>query len=346
MNSHSREQRLSTVMMGYLLGVVSELEARGVDAPDLLQCAGVSNPLSNDPLNRFPDALISNVFRLGMEATQDQYFGLHAARCMKASDFHVLGLGLMSSGSMLSLAQRLCSFIPLISGSGSMQIVLDQDAYKVVTATPLASGVEDSWLSLTYKLLGQINPLGLTPLRVEMMHAKPRSGADVYEEHFAAPVTFGHGACALVFEKKAFERPLRSGCEDLACELDARALAYMAKVKTGDILARVQNAIMECLEDEDAVTLDAVVARVRLSARQIRQHLAERGTTFQRVMDDTRLILAHRKLRDRRMPITEVAYAVGFSDSANFTRAFKRWTGQTPFDYRERLLARGGANAK
>ncbi len=327
-------------MVGYLLGLASELESRGVNASDVLKCAGISNQLSNDPFNRCPGSLVSSVFRLSAEATQDRYFGLRAARSMKAPDLHVLGLGLMSSGSMLSFCERLSRFMPMISRTGHMRVAEDVNGYRIVTSTPLAATVEDSWQSLLYKLLCQVNSDDLKPLRVEMMHSKPLGGADVYEEHFRAPVTFGHDSCALVFEKSEFEKPLRSGSEELARELDTRALAYLAKIHTGDILARVQTAIIECLEAQESATLDTVTARLRLSARQVRQRLNDQGTSYQRVLDETRMFLAHSKLRNRRLPIAEVAYTLGFQDSANFTRAFKRWTGQTPFSYRERMLRR------
>mgnify|MGYP003814780853 CR=1 FL=1 len=335
----------STIMVGYMLGIASELESRGVNAVDLLERAGVSNPLSNDPFNRCPSSLLCDVLRLSVEATQDRHFGLHAARSMKAPDLHVLGLGLMASGSMLAFCQRLARFLPLIHRTGSVQVLEEPVGYRIVTVSEMAASVEDSWQALLHKLLRQVYSAELRPLRVEMSHGRPRGGADEYEAHFDAPVSFGHEASAMVFEKEAFEQPLRSGCEELARELDGRALSYMARIGTGDILARVQSAILECLNDQRAATLDAVTERARLSARQVRQHLNDQGMTFQRVLDDTRLFLAHSKLRNRKLPITEVAYLLGFNDSANFTRAFKRWSGQAPQAYRQAVLDRQAGDA-
>jgi len=239
---------------------------------------------------------------------------------------------------MLSFCQRLNRFMPMLCRNGNMRIVADHASYRVVTATPLSAAVEDSWQSLLYKLLCQVDSQALSPVRVEMQRSKPTSAIDVYEEHFSAPVSFGHRESALVFEKSDFEKPLRSGNEEFAHELDTRALAYLSKIQTNDILARVQNAIIECLEAQENTTIDAVQARARLSARQIRQYLNDQGTTFQRVLDNTRSYLAQNKLRNRKIPIMDVAYMTGFTDGANFTRAFKRWTGQTPHSYRESVL--------
>jgi len=129
----------STIMVGYMLGIASELESRGVNAVDLLERAGVSNPLSNDPFNRCPSSLLCDVLRLSVEATQDRHFGLHAARSMKAPDLHVLGLGLMASGSMLAFCQRLARFLPLIHRTGSVQVLEEPVGYRIVTVSEMAA---------------------------------------------------------------------------------------------------------------------------------------------------------------------------------------------------------------
>ena len=66
--------------------------------------------------------------------------------------------------------------------------------------------------------------------------------------------------------------------------------------------------------------------------------LAQRGTTFQDLLSETRHELALRYLAQRALSVTEITFLLGFTDTSNFTRAFKRWTGSSPTLYRARLL--------
>lgn len=328
----------ATIMTGYLLGVASTLESHAIDARDLFAKAGVRNELSNDPFNRFPSACVGNVFRLAEEASGDRHFSLNVSKAMKASDLHVVGLGLLSSGSMLSFAHRIVKYLPLITGAGTVELVQTPSAFRLITRPfgPMCSGGQDSWMAFLYRLMREIHSSDLRPMRVELMHERRNADADAYYEHFRGPVFFGHDACVLEFSKADMIQPLRSGCEELAGLQDVSALNYLARVQSADIVSRVQLAILECLREDQKVTLESVSDSVRLSTRQIHQRLLDSKTNFQTVLDQTRIYLAKEKLNDSRVQITEIAYLVGFSDSANFSRAFKRWTGQSPRSYRNR----------
>jgi AraC-like DNA-binding protein len=71
-----------------------------------------------------------------------------------------------------------------------------------------------------------------------------------------------------------------------------------------------------------------------MSRRTLQRRLADRGTSYAGVLDGTRRDLAVRYLRDPALQISEVAYLLGFGEAGSFNRAFKRWTGQTPTDFR------------
>ena len=75
---------------------------------------------------------------------------------------------------------------------------------------------------------------------------------------------------------------------------------------------------------------------MNLSVRSLQRRLAAEGTLFEALLDETRAELAKRYLRAGALGVTQVAYQLGFSDPANFTRAFKRWTGRTPRDFAAR----------
>ena len=71
-----------------------------------------------------------------------------------------------------------------------------------------------------------------------------------------------------------------------------------------------------------------------MSGRTLQRRLADRGATYQSLVDEARRQLAEKLLRDTGYSLAEVAYLTGFSEQSAFTRAFKRWAGQTPRSYR------------
>src|SRR5690606_35029357 len=107
----------------------------------------------------------------------------------------------------------------------------------------------------------------------------------------------------------------------------------VAKLERQDIVARVYRVFGEILETGDASLAD-VATHLHLKALTLRPRLAEAGTNFNQLLADYRCNLAKRLLAGTDETIDEIVYLTGFSEPSTFYRAFKRWTGQTPVEYR------------
>ena len=86
-------------------------------------------------------------------------------------------------------------------------------------------------------------------------------------------------------------------------------------------------------------SLEHVAEQLAMTPRTLQRKLHEIGTSHNELLDQMRRQLAMRYLREREMAICEVAYLLGFSESSSFHRAFKRWTGVTPKEFRKNLQA-------
>ena len=110
----------------------------------------------------------------------------------------------------------------------------------------------------------------------------------------------------------------------------------LAKYPPRDSLVdRVQSIITNEFRGGDP-SLDRIADQLGLTPRTLQRKLHELGTSHNELLDHMRRQLAMRYLREPEMAICEVAYLLGFSESSSFHRAFKRWTGVTPKEYRER----------
>jgi AraC-like DNA-binding protein len=113
---------------------------------------------------------------------------------------------------------------------------------------------------------------------------------------------------------------------------ESAVAAYLARISSGSVVDRVRRVLARLLpQGEPGVA--AVARALDMSARTLQRQLEEEGTTFRDVLNDLRSEMAQAYLRDGHHTIAEVTYLLGFSETAAFSRAFKRWTGVAPSRY-------------
>ncbi|HBP69436.1 MAG TPA: AraC family transcriptional regulator, partial [Alcanivorax sp.] len=110
------------------------------------------------------------------------------------------------------------------------------------------------------------------------------------------------------------------------------------------LVAQVNRLIAELLESGHA-NLEEVAERLGIKARQLRTRLADAGTNFNQLVADYRCKLAKRLLAGTDESIDEIVYLTGFSEPSTFYRAFKRWVGMTPIEYRKLKAEEDAAEA-
>ena len=137
-------------------------------------------------------------------------------------------------------------------------------------------------------------------------------------------------------DSKDIDRPLPGASRELAQMHDRTAMEYLEKLGRASIANRARSLIIDYLAT-GLVSKQQVADGLCLSSRSLELKLASEGTNFQQTLDDTRRSLASGYIEQSGIAITEIAYLLGFSDAANFTRAFKRWTGKSPTDFRKSI---------
>jgi AraC-like DNA-binding protein len=130
---------------------------------------------------------------------------------------------------------------------------------------------------------------------------------------------------------------LRSADPHLLAILEAHAGRVRAELPRRDdtIASRAREACTEELRAQRGPTLSSIAKVLAVSDRTLQRRLADEGTSFGAVLDDARSALARAFIRDREVSLAEVAWLLGFSDQSTFTRAFKRWTGAAPGEWRK-----------
>jgi AraC-like DNA-binding protein len=160
-----------------------------------------------------------------------------------------------------------------------------------------------------------------------------------YETFFGCPVHFEQPCTRLRFAGEVLAAPLRRPDAKLLALLDEQAEALLTRFledrPEGDPGELWRRQLVTLLRQGEA-SLGALARVNHVSTRTLQRRLAQAGTSFQALLDETRRALAFDYLRDGRLEMAEIAQLLGFSEQSAFTRAFRNWTGDTPGRWRQR----------
>ncbi|MEQ1672653.1 MAG: AraC family transcriptional regulator ligand-binding domain-containing protein, partial [Hyphomicrobium sp.] len=160
----------------------------------------------------------------------------------------------------------------------------------------------------------------------------PRAGL---EQVFGTNISVGHAVTSFEFDQAL----LNCGRAGSSCaRLEVNAPVEPAVPEQDDALAMIA-AVTDLALYEGYPRVDWVAAKLDISSRSLQRLLEQQGTSFRRLKEDVLLRRAKSLLGDRGASITEIAFDLGYRDLAHFTRAFRRWTGRSPTEWRE--FARG-----
>jgi AraC-like DNA-binding protein len=183
----------------------------------------------------------------------------------------------------------------------------------------------------TRSLIGAPRP----PREVWLAHS-PFHDPALYERHFGAPVRFSQPLNAILFDPRVLDEPIpRADALSLRYleSLAERLSAERPPPNPATLAERVRSAISSCLQ-EGEVSQERAARRLALSARTLQRRLQEEGTSFSDLHDEVLAVTAKALLRAPGRMIHDVAFALGYAETSSFYRAFKRWTGVTPEEWR------------
>ena len=174
------------------------------------------------------------------------------------------------------------------------------------------------------------------PLQISFVHEAAPDLRQRYEAFFACPVAFGDSHTRVRIPVPYMQIPMRHPEPGLRVLLDGQAEALLrALPEPGDFDQAVQRLLLRVLP-EGGVSVHRLAQMMNQSARTLQRRFGDHGLTWQMLLDRTREQLARQYLRDPALSVCEVAMMLGYSDQSAFTKAFKRWTADTPQAWRSR----------
>ncbi len=328
-----------TTIAAYVYAIIDALEERGADGRAIVESVIGRDLPRYDPTERIPAHTVAQLFSAAVKATGDPYIGLSVGAHVRQKTLHALGYALMASSSLRDFSLRLQRYFRLVSHSAEISIEESSGAYSLVvkvTSESVCNETEDALISVLVGMMREIYTSQFNPQRVDLRRAEPPDGPGPYEDMYQCPVRFDQTHSTIHIRSEDIDNPLPGASKEIAFQNDQIILGYLAKLDRDDIVTQTRMALIEQLSAGN-VYKDNIAKRLHMSPRTLQYKLAQAGTSFQDITDETRRDLALRYLDTPDISITQMTFLLGFADTSNFTRAFKRWTGQSPTNYRNQL---------
>jgi AraC-like DNA-binding protein len=308
----------------------------GIDFEALARRAGIDINLLTRPGQRLPSARIQKMWLLAAQESRDPLFGLRAGQLARPGIFHALGLGIVSSTSVLAALRRIERYSSVVSTNGRFVLLQDGPVASLETRRTESTIVPcPQYFDALVVTVCRILRLCAGPSAIPTLVALPYQSsipAATYQQEIGCPVEFDADNCAIRFDAQLAARPVLTGNPELAAEADRMAARYIEGLAPESAATRVRSLLLKAMPSGD-LDQDEIARALHQSASTLQRRLRREGTTYQRLLDATRRELAIEYLKEGEHTLADITFLLGFADQSNFTRAFRRWTGQTPREF-------------
>lgn len=332
--------------------VSARLAALGLDVDVVAARAGIPAGVTRRPGAGLTTRQFFAFWRAVAELSGDPLIGLKIGGEVGPSQLEAVSVAALHSATFGDALARLSRYkglccpeeVRVVRAERSSSNELEGERYLarlsfhwILAEEPCPHVISDGAFASAHALARAGSGRTIVPRRLELV----RTPADVrpYAAHFGCEVRTGCVGDALVYDAEALDIPFVTRNEDLLAVLVPALDAQLAALGEVGIETQARSALMKMMRG-DRPTIDTLARELNMSARSLQRRLGEAGTSYQGVLDHVRLETARRLLADTAFTPGEIAFFLGFEEANSFQRAFRRWEGRTPAQWREQQESR------
>lgn len=322
----------ATVSCAYARALLDCLRRDGIEPADWFDAAALRR--LDDAAQRMPLQDWLRMFELAVARSADPELPLRVGQAIQPHHYGVLGYLTMSAASLLEAIQRLERYEQLVGEISHSQLLIEGKQARLLWRAPpgspdsplLASSSLAGWITYARWLLGRPDQA----CDVNFAHAD-QGDAIAARRLFGGQVSYQQAEYALSFDVDLLRAPVAHADPQLQAVMQHQADVQLQQLQQAPAwLQSLHQAIDQGLPD-GRVRLSEVAPK---SARSLQRQLAEAGLSYQQVLDACRERRARQLLTDPRLNLSDIAFLLGYAEQSAFTRAFRRWTGQSPGRWR------------
>jgi AraC-like DNA-binding protein len=328
--------------IGGPLAIPEVLLRFGVDPGEVLASVGLDAGIFSDPENPVPCTSLGRLISACVARTRCRHFGLLVGELGGLSSLGLVGL-LIHQAPDVGTALRQAALYLHLHDRAAVVVLSAQDGVGRIAYAIYAPGVESSEqigegaIAITCNVVRSLCGADWAPTEVLLAGRRP---ADVrpYRRFFRAPVRFDAEQNALVFPAAVLDQRLPHAKPELQ-RLLLEEVRRMDRALAPDFSTKVRRVLRAGLVVGQC-SADRTAALFAMQRRTLSRRLRSEGTTFEALLAEIRYETARQLLTDTAMPMRQITDAVGYADVSVFTRAFRRWSGTTPTEWRVASRAR------
>lgn len=318
------------------------IDDRGLDANELLARAGISPELLPNPQARVPSTHYAQLWHLIAQALDDEFFGMDSHR-MKAGSFTLLLHAVIQSTTLEQALRRALRFLRLVLDDLAGELQRDGDEARLVLLDVAAGSSEApppkrAFAYGTYLLMLHGLACWLIGRRIPLHRADFRCPEPVFSSEwrilFTPNLNFAQASSCIVFPAEYLAMGNIQNARTMKDFLRNAPANFLVKYKNStSVSAKIRRLLRE-MPPADWPDFEALASRFHVSAATLRRRLDDEGQSYRMIMDDLRLDMAIDLLGNTQRSLADIAAELGFAESSAFHRAFRKWSGGRPGDYR------------
>jgi AraC-like DNA-binding protein len=336
-------QPAPAVLVAAATGLADFIGRQGGDVDSIYGSCGVSPKMSTLPTLKLPLATFCNLFEEAAQRTRCDNFGLWFGQQFQPRDLGMWGYAALSSPTLGSALDNLVDLFPYQQSASTMRLRAEKNRlhleYRIETPAIVARR-QDAELSLGQfsNVVRECCGRSWSPLEIHFEHPRPAEWRQ-HETAFGAPVFFSCATNAIVFDRELLERPMPARDLKLLAMMRTCLALIGPRAASETLIDSILDAIRQHLPD-GAPTIEDVAAELRVPGSAIRRALLGQGLGFREAVDEMRFRMAQHYLKQRHLPLSDIALLLGYSELSAFTRAFTRWAGTSPRSWRSASTGR------
>jgi AraC-like DNA-binding protein len=307
-----------------------------VDADEVLRRCGMDPAQLYKPNLRTHFSAQPLFWEAAAELSGDPCIGLHLGEKMPVYKGQILEYLLLSSTTFGDGLKRVLSYQRLISDAMHGEVTESPTPYLTNYFSEhqyLTPHLAEAMVVSLIRFLQSVSDDKFKPTRICFTHAA-KTNLEEYQRVFQCPVEFNTQQFKLYFDPKILDYRSPYAEPELLSMHVQSADQHMEQLEKRDLILEVRSQVGALLESGD-ITLERISHELSIRPRQLRHQLTLAGTSLQRIITQHRKSLSRRLLSQTDESIAEIVYLTGFSEPSTFYRAFKRWEGMTPIEYRQ-----------
>ncbi len=338
-------QTNKTTIASWVIVISNTLNDLGFNANDVLHSLGLDkSKIEENPTQRIAISTMTKLWREIAKLTGRADIGFLVAQHVQPQHFKGLGFAILVSNTLRDCFERIATYSDSISNS--VEVCLESDtkgcALSILPKPNIDIAIEaiDAFMLVLHQLFKQVLNTREIQAKIDFC-CNSRGISSAYKGHFSTKVRFNQDKNRYYLKNEDLDKKLILGDKFLAQQNDLLVKRYLLQINDKKELPNklwleaINAEIIKSILQEQ-LSAEIIAKLVNTSERSLRRRLSEQGTSFNKLVAENKKKLAEQWIIEGKKSITDISLLLGYTDTSNFTRAFKKWFLVTPTAYKNK----------